>query len=112
MTTNDIKNAILSHFKQTGKAPTPASGDASNHFGSRVTWASVNQSLKEGHRGLPGGSSLAKLGVEMGLGTPRVSWAAIDQSLKDHRKNTGRLPSSFALFCQRLGRTLRLKKAH
>jgi hypothetical protein len=42
----------------SGSWPKPASGLIA---GTRETWAGVNAALMRGHRGLPGGSSLAKL---------------------------------------------------
>jgi hypothetical protein len=47
------------HFQRTGAWPTSASGPIFEVAGE--TWQGVHQALRQGHRGLPGGSSLARL---------------------------------------------------
>ena len=46
------------HHARTGSFPTKKSGDV---FGTEENWSKIDTSLKVGNRGLPGGSSLAKL---------------------------------------------------
>jgi hypothetical protein len=47
------------HIRRTGSWPNRDSGAVRGEQG--VTWAAIDAALKRGHRGLPGGSSLAKL---------------------------------------------------
>lgn len=47
------------HFQTTGKWPNQASGPVSGE--AVQTWVAINASLRTGRRGLPGGSSLARL---------------------------------------------------
>jgi hypothetical protein len=47
------------HFARTGVWPRDNSGPIAEAPGE--TWNAVNQALKQGHRGLPGGDSLARL---------------------------------------------------
>jgi superfamily II DNA or RNA helicase len=46
------------HYERNGSLPTKNSGEV---FGTEENWSKINTSLKVGNRGLPGGSSLAKL---------------------------------------------------
>ncbi len=50
------------HYARTGKWPTVASGPVENQPGEK--WANVHNALAKGLRGLPGGSSLARLLTE------------------------------------------------
>ena len=59
-----IADAMEAYHKEHGKHPVQGSGDASKYFGFKTTWAAVNESLRCGYRGLPGGSSLAMLRSE------------------------------------------------
>lgn len=59
VTEESICERAKNHRKQTGKWPTTESGrilDAPDE-----TWNSIQVALRQGHRGLPGGSSLSKL---------------------------------------------------
>jgi hypothetical protein len=47
------------YYERRGKRPTPHSGPITEAPGE--TWNAVDRALFSGHRGLPGGSSLAKL---------------------------------------------------
>jgi hypothetical protein len=60
--------------KATLVVPTPESGDASEYFGyppGTISWADIDEQLREGTEHLPGGSSLHQLCVEMGLTTDK-----------------------------------------
>lgn len=59
LSTQLILSWIDTHFVQTGRWPTSQSGPLINAEGER--WGNINQALLAGTRGLPGGSSLAKL---------------------------------------------------
>ncbi len=50
-----------------GTRPNKKSGDASAYFGFPITWQAANGALGKGLRGLPGGTTLAKLLTEAGL---------------------------------------------
>ncbi len=50
------------HYEQTGRWPGVSSGPIQGVPGE--TWSAVEQALRKGHRGLPGGSSLAQLLAE------------------------------------------------
>jgi hypothetical protein len=47
------------HYRRTGTWPTAASGPVAAAPGE--TWAIINGALQQGHRGLPGGDTLARL---------------------------------------------------
>ncbi len=59
MTEHQIEKWARMHRKATGRWPRPQSGLIPQSAGD--TWKAVNKALARGHRGLPGGSSLAKL---------------------------------------------------
>ena len=84
------------HCERTGKWPTPISGPV--HEAPHVTWHGINQSLRHGTCGLPGGSALAELLVEQrGVRNKKrlppyhikqiLSWA------DRHHKQTGEWPT-------------------
>jgi hypothetical protein len=56
------------HFRRTGRWPTAASGPVAGAGGE--SWAAVNSALYAGHRGLPGGETLARLLRRHGRSTP------------------------------------------
>jgi hypothetical protein len=56
------------HFRRHGVWPNNRSGPVDGRPGE--TWSNVNKALNNGHRGLPGGSSLSKL-LEAQRGVPR-----------------------------------------
>jgi hypothetical protein len=83
------------HFKQTGLWPRADSGPVFQLSGEK--WSAVNLALRIGLRGLPGGSSLAKLlaerrGVPIGPERPRLSYRQIIAWAHAHLKQTGRRP--------------------
>jgi hypothetical protein len=52
------------HYLRTGRLPTAASGPVAEAPGEN--WAAINSALTNGHRGLPGGTSLSWLLAENG----------------------------------------------
>jgi hypothetical protein len=65
--------------------------------GSEETWAIVNMALINGHRGLPGGSSLARLLAEHRPVRPRrLTLQKIRAWADAHRQATGRWPDAHA----------------
>lgn len=83
------------HCKRTGDWPTRASGSIRDAAGE--TWGAVDDALKRGARGCPGGSSLAKL-LAARRGRPHLrlqSWITIAQVLKwadAHHRRIGQWP--------------------
>ncbi len=66
---------------------------------SGLTWRAINLALTRGHRGLPGGTSLAKLlrqhrGGSSGRGQPTLTVGQVLAWAKAHRGRTGRWPSA------------------
>jgi len=59
LTKRQIRGWAQAHQQQTGRAPTSTSGPIADAPGE--TWSAVDQALRKGLRGLPVGSSLAKL---------------------------------------------------
>ena len=65
------------NFLNVNKAPpNKRSGDATPYFGLSVRWNCVDQCLRNGGRGLPGGSSLYQLLVAHGLKGGKIDWDA------------------------------------
>jgi hypothetical protein len=83
------------HRCRTGRWPSHAAGPVLDAPG--LTWAAVNTGLVKGYRGLPGGSSLARLLSER-RGRPRrsagrpLTVAQILGWAERHRRRTGRWP--------------------
>ena len=83
------------HFQRTGKWPRQKSGQVYDAPGE--TWQGIDKSLTQGDRGLPGGSSLAKLlaerrGVPNWHALPRFSIQQILVWADAHHKRTGEWP--------------------
>jgi len=83
------------HFQQTGDWPRVASGPVQGAAGE--TWAGVQAALSIGRRGLPGGSSVARLlaaqrGVRHTKEVPRLTRPLILAWAKAHRQRTGAWP--------------------
>lgn len=58
----DIVTAVKKYaLEHDGCAPTSRSGDATSYLGRSATWLTLDQELRSGDRGLPGGLSLAKI---------------------------------------------------
>ena len=97
LTASQILTWAKAHHKRTGRWPMIASGPMR---GTRnETWSRVNNALRRGDRGLPGGSSLTRLLVEQcGMRDPRhpprltlkqiLAWADA------HHRRTGGWPTS------------------
>jgi hypothetical protein len=84
------------HFQKTGQWPQQKSGPVLG--ASEETWVAIDNALARGLRGLPGGSSLAKLfSVERGLRTrnmlPGLSRKQILSWAKSHHERTGKWPT-------------------
>ena len=83
------------HRAATGRWPSSASGPVAE--GSEETWAVVNMALYKGLRGLPGGSSLARLLAKHRPVRPRrLSLRKIRTWARAHREATGRWPDAHA----------------
>lgn len=83
------------HHARTGKWPTERSGPVPEAPGN--TWAQVSACLRHGYRGLPGGSSLARLLADRrGARNNRVRPPLIVEQVvawaEAHRARTGRWP--------------------
>jgi len=81
---------------RTGHWPTRESGPVPESPGD--TWMAVNVALRKGHRGLPGGSSLARLlaehrGYRNIHGLPRLTLGQIVAWADAHHDATGRWPT-------------------
>jgi hypothetical protein len=85
------------HHERTGHFPTVEDGALPDTHGE--VWINIDACLKEGHRGLPGGSSLARLldaerGVRNKQNLPRLSKAQILRWADEHHERTGEWPKS------------------
>jgi hypothetical protein len=83
------------HQARTGRWPTLNSGPVAGAAG--PTWRIVNAALEQGLRGLPGGSSLARLlgerrGRRNQAALPRLTAEGILAWADAHRARTGRWP--------------------
>lgn len=85
------------HHRRTGRWPRATSGPVQGAPGE--TWGAINKALHQGHRTLPGGSSLAELlvrrrGIRNNWHLPRLSNRQIVAWARAHRARTGRWPTS------------------
>lgn len=83
------------HHRRTGSWPNYASGPVLDSPGD--SWLAVDSVLRQGHRGLPGGSSLARLlaerrGVRNLMALPRMTVRKILSWVDAHRQRTGDWP--------------------
>ena len=84
------------HYQRTGKWPTMEYGFVQDCPGEK--WANVNAALLNGHRGLPGGSTLAMLlvekrGARSNVSIPDLSIQHILAWIDIHYERTGKWPS-------------------
>src|SRR5262249_16512365 len=84
------------HFQRTGKWPKHDSGSVKDVLG--LTWEAIQVALQQGHRGLPGGSTLARLlgehrGVRSNGSLPRLTEAEILRWADHHQNSTGKWPN-------------------
>ena len=87
------------HHKRTGAWPQAYSGPVKDAPGE--TWLAVDGALKMGNRGLPGGSSLARLlaqkrRVRNRKDVPRFTVKEILMWADAHAKRTGRRPAQYS----------------
>jgi hypothetical protein len=87
------------HHAQTGRWPKVKSGAITGVPGE--TWQAVEDALRNGLRGLPGGSSLAKLllqrrGVRSIVSLPRLKLGDIRRWARAHRERSGKWPTAAA----------------
>jgi len=108
LTEERIIRAAQNWMKSSGKWPAQGSGWCAEL---RCSWARVNAALREGQRGLQGGSSISKLLEERGLVVNLQSKSrhiSIDQivtAAQDWKRNTGKRPGQLSGIDPVLGRT-------
>lgn len=66
LTEKDIVQACQAFYTAHGRYPSHKSGDATAFLGFQMTWSAINASLRQGCRGLPGGTTLFKLKLKQG----------------------------------------------
>jgi hypothetical protein len=95
LTIEQVLDWADAHRTATGRWPSSSSGPVAE--GSEETWAIVNMALIRGLRGLPGGSSLARLLAKHRPVRPRrLSLRKIRTWARAHRDATGRWPDAHA----------------
>lgn len=87
------------HHARTGRWPKQLSGVVSGSLGEK--WLNLDAALRQGHRGLPGGSSLARLlakhrGVRNHLALPQLTDRQILAWADAHHRRHGRWPTQCA----------------
>jgi hypothetical protein len=87
------------HHRRTGSWPRQRSGPIPEAPG--LAWHNVDADLRHGHRGLPGGNSLARLlararGARNPKGLPPLTVAQVLRWADEHRRRTGRWPSAMS----------------
>ena len=95
LTLEQVITWIRAHHERTGQWPDKTSGEILDAAGEK--WAGVNHALSEGRRGLPGGSSIARILVtEFGIRNrgllPNLTEEQIIRWAKLHKKRTGEWP--------------------
>jgi hypothetical protein len=96
LTEKQILAWAVAHRRQTGSWPTDESGpvlDAPDE-----TWKGINEALRNGYRGQPGGTTLAHLlarekGVRNRTNLPRLTSQQIVAWAREHRRRTGSWPT-------------------
>jgi hypothetical protein len=84
------------HRQRTGKWPNGNSGEIPEAPGE--VWRNIDMALREGNRGFPGGSTLAKLlasrlGVRTKSSIPRLGLVRILEWADEHYQRTGKWPN-------------------
>jgi hypothetical protein len=97
LTIRKIKRLAAAYFHRTGRWPRVSSGPLQP--GSRETWTGVDLALRCGFRGLPGGTSLAKVlgkkpGTVRNIHRPRLTVRQILSWADAYHQRTGRWPRS------------------
>jgi hypothetical protein len=96
LTEEGILAAAQKFLRRTGEPPQVVSGDATDDFGFPETWASIENALRGGYRGLPKDSSvcsLAKLNIKYGLkNVLTLTEENIVMAGIKHLDRTGQLP--------------------
>ncbi|MCH7721632.1 MAG: hypothetical protein IH988_11710 [Planctomycetes bacterium] len=101
LTESFILQWAAAHQRRTGDWPTRTSGSIPDSPNPEETWARVNSAMEQGHRGLPGRSSLARLlherrGVRRKLNRTLLTEESIVKLAVQHRAATGSWPISSA----------------
>jgi hypothetical protein len=99
LTAEQILGWADDYRRRTGRWPTPLSGPIDGQ--SALTWKSVNDALAQGFRGLPGGSSLARLlaerrGARNKTNLPDLTTDLILEWADRHHARTGQWPRQFS----------------
>jgi hypothetical protein len=97
LTEREILSWADQHFEHTGRWPTADAGPASTD--SEITWRVIEDALRKGQRGLPGGSSVARLlaerrGVRNRSALALLSLEQILSWADAHFARTGRWPNA------------------
>jgi hypothetical protein len=92
LTEEQIERWASAHFRRAGEWPSQRSGPVPED--PDTTWASIDLALRYGHRGLPGGSSLARLlaeqrGVPNNKALPKWTMAQVLSWAEAHLSRTG-----------------------
>jgi hypothetical protein len=95
LTQRDILAWADAHFERTGCWPNVNSGPV--HEAPEERWDLIDNALRQGHRGQPGGSSLLRLlvrrrGLRNPLALPPLTEEQILKWADLHHRNTGRWP--------------------
>ena len=96
LTVGQILKWVDAHRQKTGEWPKETSGDVLDAPGEK--WRNIENGLRIGLRGLPGGSSLAKLltekrGVRNNSALPPLTTAQILEWADEHHQNTSEWPN-------------------
>ena len=99
LTTKQILAWADTHHKRTGRWPANRSGRARE--APDMSWAVIDDALRNGRRGLPGGSSLAQLLAKHGRkrnqgALPRLTIKQILEWADAHHRRTGQWPKRFS----------------
>src|SRR5262249_21866222 len=95
LTEAKILNWAKTYRRRTGRWPNSNSGSVNDEQG--TTWRSIDHALRSGHRGLPGGSSLARLllkrrAVRYSQNAPPLTRTQILAWADAHHQRTGDWP--------------------